>query len=110
MNPIFFEEASQLREWMDLYHKVETEIFVGIYKVKSKKKTIKLVEFIDTALCYGWIDSRVYSIDSESYCYRFTPRKAKSNWSERNVAKFKFLTEKGLMHPSGLESYNNRKK
>ena len=108
-NPIFFEEPAQLREWMKLYHKEETEIFVGIYKVKSKKPTITLAQSIDVAICYGWVDSRVYSIDHESYCYQFTPRKPKSNWSEKNVKKFERLKKDGLVHPSGIESFRNRK-
>ena len=109
MSPIFFEKPSQLREWMELYHEREVEVFVGIYKVKSKKPTITLAESVDVAICYGWIDSRVYSIDSESYCYRFTPRKKKSNWSEKNIEKLKRLKEEGLMHSSGMKSYENRK-
>ena len=109
MSPIFFEEPSQLREWMELYHDTETEIFVGIYKVKTKKLTITLAQSTEVAVCYGWIDSRVYSIDSESYCYRFTPRKTKSNWSEKNSKTLKRLQKEGLVHPAGMKSYKNRK-
>ena len=109
MSPIFFEKPSQLREWMELYHEAETEIFVGIYRVKTKKPTITVAQSIDVAICYGWVDSRVYSIDSESYCYRFTPRKTKSNWSKKNIKKLLKLQTEGLVHPSGMKSYKNRK-
>ena len=47
-------------------------------------------------------------IDEDSYCNRFTPRKAKSNWSAVNIAKVAELTAKGLMKPAGLAAFAKR--
>jgi len=64
---------------------------------------------VDQALCFGWIDGIRKSIDAESYCIRFTPRKLSSNWSSVNLKKVDELTKQGLMMEPGLEIYRNRK-
>ena len=87
INPLFFDNPDQYVEWMELYHRTEKEIFVGMFKLKAKKKSISLMEATEIAICYGWVDSKVYSIDNERYCYRFTPRKNRSHWSEKNIEK-----------------------
>lgn len=42
-------------------------------------------EALEEALCYGWIDGQVRRRDEGSYRQRFTPRRARSVWSKRNV-------------------------
>jgi len=66
-------------------------------------------ESVDQALCFGWIDGVRRSIDEESYCNRFTPRKSTSNWSAINIKKVEDLTRAGLMAPAGLLAYSKRK-
>lgn len=63
---------------------------------------------VDEALCFGWIDGVRRSIDADSYCIRFTPRKAKSIWSAVNIQKIEDLTRQGLMHPAGLAAFEKR--
>lgn len=60
---------------------------------------------VDEALCFGWIDGVRRSIDADSYCIRFTPRKPKSIWSAVNIQKIADLTRQGLMHPAGVAAY-----
>jgi uncharacterized protein YdeI (YjbR/CyaY-like superfamily) len=64
---------------------------------------------VDQALCFGWIDGVRRSIDEESYCIRFTPRKQSSTWSSVNIKKVEELIKNGLMQPAGLEIYKHRK-
>jgi uncharacterized protein YdeI (YjbR/CyaY-like superfamily) len=49
------------------------------------------------------------SIDGESYCIRFTPRRSNSNWSAVNIKKVEVLTKAGLMKPEGLRAFELRK-
>lgn len=109
MNPIFFEEPKDFRKWLEKNHKKECELLVGFYKVDSGKKSITWSQSVDEALCFGWIDGVRRSIDFESYCIRFTPRKPTSNWSEVNIKKVEALISKGLMKSAGLHLYRNRK-
>ena len=63
---------------------------------------------VDEALCFGWIDGVRKSIDENSYCIRFTPRKPTSIWSAVNIKKVEELTKQGLMQPAGLASFEKR--
>jgi uncharacterized protein YdeI (YjbR/CyaY-like superfamily) len=67
-------------------------------------------ESVDQALCFGWIDGKVNTIDADRYMQRFTPRKPGSNWSKVNVAKVRKLKEAGLMRPAGLAAFERRSK
>jgi len=109
MIPLFFSSQPEFRNWLYENHKNKTELIVGYYKVKSGKTSMTWSQSVDEALCFGWIDGVRKSIDKESYCIRFTPRKKTSNWSAVNIDKMEKLIESGLMQPSGLEIYKYRK-
>jgi len=101
----FFENQHKFREWLESNHHKERELIVGFYKVGSKKPSMSWSESVDQALCFGWIDGIRKSIDHESYCIRFTPRKPNSNWSAINIKKVEVLTNSGLMKPEGLKAF-----
>jgi uncharacterized protein YdeI (YjbR/CyaY-like superfamily) len=65
-------------------------------------------EAVDEALCFGWIDGLVKSIDADSYMQRFTPRKPRSIWSKINVGHIARLTAAGRMTPAGLAAFEAR--
>lgn len=108
MKPIFFPTQEDFRRWLEENHAREIEIIVGYYNVKSGKIGMTWSESVDQALCFGWIDGVRRKVDEESYCNRFTPRKANSNWSAVNIAKVAELTEKGLMMPAGIRAFEKR--
>lgn len=109
MKPIFFKNQSELRKWFEKNHLSEQELILGYYKKGTGKESVSWSESVDQALCFGWIDSVRKSIDAESYQIRFTPRKPNSIWSNVNINKIKELTDKGLLHPIGIEAFNKRK-
>jgi uncharacterized protein YdeI (YjbR/CyaY-like superfamily) len=104
----FFEDQDKFRAWLSANHEKETELLVGFYKVGSGKPSMTWSESVDQALCFGWIDSVRRSIDEESYCIRFTPRKKTSIWSAININKVEALKKLGLMTPAGLKAYGYR--
>jgi uncharacterized protein YdeI (YjbR/CyaY-like superfamily) len=108
MTPLFFANTSEFRAWLEKNHQSETEVFVGYYKVHTKKPTMNWSESVDEALCFGWIDGIRRSIDEESYCNRFTPRNPRSNWSAVNIKKVEELIERGKMTPAGLAAFEKR--
>jgi uncharacterized protein YdeI (YjbR/CyaY-like superfamily) len=108
MAPVFFKNQTEFRKWLEANHKTESELWVGYYKVETGKPSLTWSQSVDQALCFGWIDGIRKSIDHESYCIRFTPRKPGSNWSAVNIAKVEELTRQGLMHPEGLEAFSRR--
>jgi len=108
MTPIFFPTQYDFRQWLEENHAQENEIIIGYYRIGSGKQSMTWSESVDQALCFGWIDGVRRKIEEESYCIRFTPRKAKSNWSAVNIAKVEELTAKGLMKPEGLAAFSKR--
>jgi uncharacterized protein YdeI (YjbR/CyaY-like superfamily) len=109
MSPKFFKNQFQFRQWLEKYHDKKTELLVGFYKVDSGKPSMSWSESVDQALCFGWMDGIRKSIDSESYCIRFTPRRTSSIWSAINIKKIENLTKAGLMKPAGIKAFSFRK-
>jgi len=105
MTPTFFATQSEFRKWLEKNHKNETELLVGFYKVDTDKPSMTWTQSVDQALCFGWIDGVRKSIDNESYCIRFTPRKSTSIWSAVNIKKVEELNEAGLMTTEGQKAF-----
>ncbi|MVM31647.1 bacteriocin-protection protein [Spirosoma sp. HMF4905] len=108
MTPTFFPTPADFRTWLAANHDKETELLVGFYKVGSGRPSMTWSQSVDEALCFGWIDGVRKSIDGDSYCIRFTPRKPKSIWSAVNIAKIEELTTQGQMHPAGVAAFAKR--
>ena len=108
MIPKFFPTQNDFRRWLEENHDKEIELVVGFYKVGSGKPSMTWSESVDQALCFGWIDGVRRSVDKDSYCIRFTPRREKSIWSAINIKKVEKLTELGLMHPAGVEAFKKK--
>ncbi len=106
MDPItpksYFENRESWREWLLENHKRYSEFWVIYFKKHSGKPTVIYREALEEALCFGWIDGIVKSIDRESYMQRFSPRRKKSNWSETNKKLALKLLSEGRMHEAGL--------
>ena len=108
LDAVFFKSQHEFRNWLELNYRTSPEIIVGYYKVKTRKPTMSWSESVDQALCFGWIDGIRRSIDDESYCIRFTPRRKSSIWSAINIKKVEELTKKGLMTDAGLNAFKLR--
>ena len=81
-----------------------------LFKVHAREKGIGYREALDEALCFGWIDGVRKSLDADSFLQRFTPRRARSNWSSVNIRRVGELDAEGRMHPAGLAAFNARDK
>ncbi|GAB3950371.1 YdeI/OmpD-associated family protein [Spirosoma harenae] len=108
MNPIFFPSQDDFRKWLAENHDKTSALLVGYYKVGSGKPSMTWSHSVDEALCFGWIDGVRKSIDEDSYCIRFTPRKSASIWSAVNIQKIEELTRQNRMHPAGIAAFEKR--
>jgi uncharacterized protein YdeI (YjbR/CyaY-like superfamily) len=106
--PVFFENAADLRRWLEKNHATATEVFIGFLKKAPGRSSLTYFEALDEALCFGWIDGVRRSLDAERWFQRFTPRKAKSVWSLVNVRKVEALAAAGRMTPAGLAAFEAR--
>src|SRR6266850_2401743 len=105
----FFKSPDDWRKWLEKNHATATELWVGFYKKDSGLASITWPESVDQALCFGWIDGIRKSVNSESYSIRFTPRRPNSVWSSVNLIRVDELMKLGLMKPTGLEAFRQRK-
>ncbi len=63
-------------------------------------KRIQYNDAVEEALCNGWIDSTVKSLNEETTIQRFCKRKEESGYSQPNRERLKWLFENDLIHES----------
>ncbi len=63
------------------------------------KSRILYNEAVEEALCFGWIDSIIRTVDADHYSQRFTPRKARSSYSQTNIERLRRLIAQGKVLP-----------
>ena len=98
-----FASQGEWEAWLDAEHQASDGVWLKFAKKGSGVETVVYAEALDVALCYGWIDSQVKSLDERFYLQKFTPRRARSKWSQVNRAKIEELTKRGRMKSAGLE-------
>ena len=104
-----FASRAQFREWL-CEHCLSTDGVWLLFGKGSGPKTLKADEALEEALCFGWIDGQMQSIDSNSYKKYFSARRAKSKWSEKNKEIVKSLEERGLMTEFGRKKIEEAQK
>ena len=96
-----FRSPAALEKWLAANHGRETELWLRIHRKGSGLPTVTYAEALDVALCWGWIDGLKKSFDEQSFLQRFTPRTAKSMWSQVNRDHVARLVASGRMTPHG---------
>ncbi|BBD60159.1 hypothetical protein NIES2109_29540 [Nostoc sp. HK-01] len=99
---VYASDRYQWREWLIKNHRTSLGVWLIYYKVKSGKPSVRYSEAVKEALCFGWIDSKVKSLDGNCYKQIFTPRKPKSGWSKLNKQYIEELIAVDLMTEFGL--------
>ncbi|NEW38717.1 OmdA domain containing protein [Nocardia cyriacigeorgica] len=95
-------DTAEWESWLSAHHDHAKDVWVKIAKKGAASTTITLSEALDGALCYGWIDSVRRGYDANHYVQRYSPRRARSPWSQVNVAKVEALMAAGRMRAPGL--------
>lgn len=103
-------DVAAWRAWLD-EHEDESD---GVWLTLAKKgtttpTTLTYVQALDEALCSGWIDGQTKSVDDATYLRRFTPRRARSMWSKRNVEHIARLIGESRMRSRGHDEIERAK-
>lgn len=98
-----FADRDQWRAWLEINHRKATEAWLVIYKKGRHRGSLSLDEAVEEALCFGWIDGKLKSLDDSRYTLRFSPRRSDSVWSISNIRRVERLIKRGLMTEAGLE-------
>ena len=98
------------RQWLEKHHSAAPGIWLVFAKKHTGLPTLSYEDAVLEAICFGWIDSLVKSIDDRFHMQMFTPRKPKSAWSVTNKARLAKLMRAGVMTPAGLAAVKLAKK
>lgn len=109
-NILDFKDSGRWREWLQLNHNIKNKALLYIYKKDSTTPGISYNDALEEALCFGWIDGKMKSIDKDKFILRFSPRKAKSVWSKINRDKAELLISQGKMTDAGMEKIEQARK
>jgi uncharacterized protein YdeI (YjbR/CyaY-like superfamily) len=101
-SPHHFHTPADWRAWLEENHEREKEAWLVIRRAESPSPGIFLGEAVEEALCFGWIDGVMKSVDAETYFLRFSPRKRGSIWSVSNQQRVERLIEQDRMTESGM--------
>ncbi|MDE5983855.1 MAG: YdeI/OmpD-associated family protein [Eubacterium sp.] len=99
-NIIKFEDRREFRNWLCNNCQSSEGVWL-LFGKAGGPKTIKASEALEEALCFGWIDGQMKSIDDKTYKKYFSMRRKNSKWSEKNKGLVKNLEEQGLMTDFG---------
>jgi uncharacterized protein YdeI (YjbR/CyaY-like superfamily) len=107
MPTLAFATTDAWEQWLAANHARSDGIWMRIFKKDSGAETVTYAEALDDALCYGWIDGQKKKFDSESWIQKFTPRRARSIWSKRNIEHIERLTKEKRMRAAGLKAFED---
>jgi uncharacterized protein YdeI (YjbR/CyaY-like superfamily) len=88
------------REWLAAHGETSGGVWLVFDKTKERT-TLTPHEALEEALCFGWIDGQMRSIDQASYTKYFARRRPTSMWSQKNKTLVADLRDRGLMTAAG---------
>ncbi len=94
-------DPAALRAWFEQHHRSADGVWLKYWKKDSGRPSITWPEAVDVLLCFGWIDTKVQSIDADCYVQYVTRRRSGSVWSRINKDKVVLLESAGLMTDAG---------
>lgn len=94
-------DAAALRTWLLTHHATSPGVWLALTRKGGTVTTLTWQQAVDEALCVGWIDGQARKRDDETSSIRFTPRRPRSSWSQRNVGHVTRLQAEGRMLPAG---------
>ena len=97
-----FADAGALERWFDAQPADSPGLWIKFAKAGSGVASVSKAQAIDAALCHGWLDGQLDKYDERFFLVRFTPRRARSKWSEVNVKRAGELVAEGRMREGGL--------
>lgn len=97
---LYLADRKEWRQWLRENFKKEKEVWLIFPDKASGEPRLTYNDAVEEALCFGWIDSTVRSIDAHHAAQRFTPRNPKSSYSQANKERLRWLYRHGLLHPT----------
>jgi uncharacterized protein YdeI (YjbR/CyaY-like superfamily) len=99
---LYVTTQAEWRDWLASYHRSQPEVWLVYYKKGTGKPRIPYNDAVEEALCFGWIDSILRSIDEERVAQRFSPRNPRTPYSQANKERLNLLIKQGKVLPEVL--------
>ena len=106
LKTVYITNRKDWRTWLEKNFDKEKEIWIVYPKKSSGKSRISYNDAVEEALCFGWIDSRVKTLDNNFADANSGSRREiqKSRFSQANKERLKWLLQKNMIHPSILNT------
>ncbi|MFG1610287.1 YdeI family protein [Actinoplanes sp. NPDC049265] len=101
LEELIVADAGELRAWLLGNHARSVGVWLALGRKGGTVTTLTWQQAVDEALCFGWIDGQARKGDQDVSWIRFTPRTARSSWSQRNVANVARLEAAERMQAAG---------
>lgn len=105
---IKFASREEFRSWLSENCRSDAGVWL-LFGKAGGPETVKASEALEEALCYGWIDGQMQSIDDKTYKKYFSKRRENSKWSEKNKALAEKLEQQGKMAGAGRKKIEEAK-
>jgi uncharacterized protein YdeI (YjbR/CyaY-like superfamily) len=103
--PIYHpRDLAAWRAWLEAHHGDQRGVWVVSWKKRSGRDAVPYEALVEEAICFGWIDSTVNTLDDDRGMQLMTPRKAKSGWTRVNRQRVAAMEEQGRMTDAGRRS------
>jgi uncharacterized protein YdeI (YjbR/CyaY-like superfamily) len=106
---VSFASAAEWERWLEQNHAESAGVWIKVAKKGSGIESVRTPEALESALCFGWIDSRREALDEWYFLQRYTPRRSRSRWSRINRDTAERLIADGRMRPAGLAEVERAK-
>ncbi len=100
---LLFSDRAEFRKWLSKNHAINKGIWL-VFGKNARVKTLTPDEALEEALCFGWIDGLIKSIDTDRYMKKFSPRRKNSKWSARNKGFVDRLIKNDKMTEHGMKA------
>jgi len=101
---LYVSSREEWRKWLEKNFTDQKEIWLIFPRKSSGKPRISYNDAVEEALSFGWIDSTVKKLDEENFTQRFSQRNKKSNYSQANKERLRWLLKEKMLHPSVEEN------
>lgn len=85
----YFTDRIEWRKWLETNFEIEDDIWLEYPMKKTGNKRILYNDAVEEALCFGWIDSIVKSLNEHITIQRFCKRRKNSTFSQPNIERLK---------------------
>ncbi|WP_195983533.1 YdeI/OmpD-associated family protein [Clostridium sp. D33t1_170424_F3] len=106
---LIFPDRASFHAWLEQNGTSSDGVWL-LFGKKGGPVTLTANEALEEALCFGWIDGQMQSIDDKTYRKYFSVRRENSKWSEKNKALAERLIQQGRMTDWGKNKMEEAKK